>query len=142
MPYQLKPRILCIDDELSVADLLRSFFERTGDFLIEVETNAIRAIHHARLFRPDVILMDIKMPGRDGLDLVREIREAPWLRHRPIIFLSGLPNVEELALKVGFGGPTEFLPKGVPLSVIEETVRRLTAERLDLFKTSSSQIEQ
>ena len=78
------------------------------------------------------------MPGRDGFDLVRELREEPWLRHRPVIFYSGLPNVEELALKVGLGGPTEFLPKGVPLSVVEEAVRRCAAERLDVFKASLS----
>lgn len=135
MPPQLKPRILCIDDEFSVGDLLRSFLERTGDFLVEVETNAFRAVDHARIFKPDVILMDVKMPGRSGIDLVREIRETPWLRHRPIIFLSGVPNVEEPSLKAGLGGPTEFLQKGVPLSVIEQTIRRLAAERLDLFKT-------
>ena len=131
MPFQLKPRILCIDDELPVGDLLQSFLERTGDFHVELETDALRAVHHARIFRPDVIFVDIRMPGRDGFAIVRELRKEPWLCHRPIIFLSGLLNVEDLALKAGSDGPTEFLQKGVPLSVIEQTVRRLAAERID-----------
>jgi CheY-like chemotaxis protein len=133
--HHLKPRVLCVDDEPSVGDLLRSFLERTGDFLVEAESDGVKAVQHARLFKPDVIIMDIKMPERDGFDLVRQIREEPWLRHRPVIFLSGVPNVEELALKVGAGGPTEFLRKGSQLSVIEETVRRLAAERLAVFKS-------
>jgi len=73
-------------------------------------------------------------PGQDGFALVRELRQEPWLCHRPIIFFTGLQNVEEQALKAGLGGPTEFLEKGVPLSVVEQTVRRHTAERLDSFK--------
>jgi CheY-like chemotaxis protein len=131
---QPKPRILCIDDEPSVGELLRSCLEGSGDFLVEVETNALKAVQHARVFKPDLVVMDIKMPGRDGFDLVREIRQEPWLRHRPIIFFSGLTDVEEASLKAGIGGPTEFLQKGVPLSVIEQTIRRSAAERLALFK--------
>jgi CheY-like chemotaxis protein len=99
-----------------------------------VETSANKAVDHARIFRPDLIFMDIKMPGPDGFALARELRQQAWLCHRPIIFYSGLVNVEELALKAGLGGPTQFLPKGVPLSVIEQTVRRFTAERLDFSK--------
>lgn len=135
MRHQLKPRVLCIDDESSVGDLLWSILEGIGDFLVEMETDANRAIHHARIFRPDVIFMDIKMPGRDGFALVREIRQEPWLCHRPIIFYTGLPNVEEASMKAGLGGPTAFLQKGVPFSVIEQTVRDFVPEHLDWRKT-------
>ena len=88
--HQFKPRILCIDDEPSVGELLRSLLEETGDFLVEVETKAITAIARARMFKPDLVLMDINMPGQDGFALAREIRLEPWLRHRPIIFFSGV----------------------------------------------------
>jgi len=91
------------------------------------------AIARARMFKPDLVLMDINMPGRDGFALAREIRLEPWLRHRPIIFFSGVANVEESVQKAGRSGPTEFLPKGVSLSVIEQTVRRILAERIELY---------
>jgi len=107
--------------------------EPSGDFRVEVETKAIAAVNRARMFRPDLVFMDIKMPGRDGFAIARDIRLEPWLRHRPIIFFSGVENVEESVQRAWRSGPTEYLPKGVALSVIEQTVRRILAERIKQY---------
>jgi len=133
MDHLLIPRILCVDDEASVGELLRSLLEPSGDFRVEVETKAIAAVNRARMFRPDLVFMDIKMPGRDGFAIARDIRLEPWLRHRPIIFFSGVENVEESVQRAWRSGPTEYLPKGVALSVIEQTVRRILAERIKQY---------
>ncbi len=129
----LIPRILCVDDEPSVGELIKALLEPSGDFRVEVETKANTAVQRARMFRPDLVFMDIKMPGRDGFTIAREIRQEPWLRHKPIIFFSGVEGVEESVRRAWRSGPTEHLPKGVALTVIEETVRRILAERIKLF---------
>lgn len=116
-----------------MGELLRSLLEPSGDFRVEVETKAIAAVNRARMFRPDLVFMDIKMPGRDGFAIARDIRLEPWLRHRPIIFFSGVENVEESVQRAWRSGPTEYLPKGVALSVIEQTVRRILAERIKQY---------
>ena len=136
MNSALKPRILCIDDEAPVGVLLRHMLERTGDFVVEVETKSIVAVNHARQFRPDLVFMDIKMPGPDGFAIARDLRREPWLRHRPIVFFTGLSNMEESVRKVWRSGPTEFLEKGVSSGVIEQTVRRILAERIALYHAS------
>jgi CheY-like chemotaxis protein len=110
--------------------------ERTGDFIVEVETKAIVAVNHARMFRPDLVFMDIKMPGPDGFALARDLRREPGLRHKPIIFFSGMEHMEEAVQKIWRTGPTEFLEKGVSNAVIEQTVRRILAERIALYRAS------
>ena len=132
----LKPRILCIDDEAAVGEFLKCMLESTGDFHVEVETKAIGAVGHARQFRPDLVILDIKMPGPDGFALARDLRREPWLRHKPIVFYSGMTNTEDAVRKAWQDGPTEFLEKGVAPPVIEETVRRILSERIALFQAS------
>jgi CheY-like chemotaxis protein len=130
---QLKPRVLCIDDEPLVGEMLRRWLEASGDFHVECETNPFEAADSLRMFKPDLVIMDINMPGRDGLEIARQLREEPWIRHRPIIFYSGMSRVEEAALKAGGDGPTKFLQKGAPMSVVEKIVRDFLAERLMLY---------
>lgn len=133
---RLTPRILCIDDEASVGEFLQSFLERAGDLRVEIETKAVDAMKHARTFRPDLLLLDIGMPRMDGFALARELRLEAGLRHKPIIFFTGMDNVEESVRKIWRTGPTECLRKGMELPVIEETVRRVLAERIALHQLS------
>jgi two-component system response regulator MtrA len=132
---QLKPRILCIDDELIVGEMLRRWLEAKGDLHVECETKGIDAAASLRKFKPDLIIMDINLPGRDGLAIARDLRTEPWIRHRPVLFYSGVSCVEEAALQAGADGPTKFLKKSVPLSVVEATVRDFLVERLGLYHT-------
>jgi len=138
MHHPLKPRILCIDDEAPVGELLRCLLEKSGDLVVEVETSSINAVNRAKAFRPDLVFMDIRMPGPDGFAVARDLRREPWLRHRPILFYTGMSNMEESVQKLWRTGPTEFLEKGVPACVIEQTVRRILAERLKLYQASKA----
>ena len=134
--HRLKPRILCIDDEPEVGHLIRSWFEGRGEFHVAVETNALNAIRRSRLFRPDLLVLDIKMPEHDGLAIAREIRCEPWLRHRPILFYTGVLNAQESSLHAGAGGPTQFIQKATPLREVEKIVRSLLAERIEFYRKS------
>jgi len=131
--HPLKPRVLCIDDEPSAGHLLQCLLEKTGDFVVGVETKSIDAINKARLFRPDLVIMDIKMSGPDGFMVTRNLRQEPALRHKPVLFFSGMPDVEDQVKAAWRSGPTEYLEKGVPAATIEETVRRILAERIKQY---------
>jgi CheY-like chemotaxis protein len=137
----LKPRILCIDDEPSIGEMVRMLFEETGDFLVETVTDPYAALPQAKRFQPDVFLLDISMPGQDGYAVARQIREEPGLRHRPILFYSGNKEVIEAALRAASGGPADFLQKGLPVNTLESAVRSLTAERLERYH-SDRQVRQ
>src|SRR5882757_8843657 len=90
MMSKLKPRILSIDDEPGVGMLLKSIFEETGRFTVAVENDPFRAVWQARAFKPDILLIDINMPGQTGIEIAVQLRAEPWLRFRPIVFFTGL----------------------------------------------------
>ena len=98
---QLRPRILVIDDEPDIGHLLRRFFESTGDYFVEDETDPYAAVRRAQVFRPDLLILDVNMPGVNGLEVAKTIRGEPWLRHRPIIFYTGMLDTKIACYKAG-----------------------------------------
>lgn len=87
-----QPRILVVDDELLIRDLLYDFFAEKN-FAIMTANDVTEAMELLAVHRDfDVILSDIKMDGEDGLSFVDRIRaEAPKL---PVIIMTGYPSVE------------------------------------------------
>ena len=79
-------RVLVVDDEQLVADTLTLVFGKSG-FDARAAYSANHGLERAREFKPDLLLCDVTMPGRDGLDLVKDItREMPDCR---ILILTG-----------------------------------------------------
>lgn len=140
MYRQLKPRVLVIDDDLLVGDFLRSFLEETGEYVVFAENDPFAAVAQARFFKPDLLIVDINMPGRSGIEVAKLVRQEPWLRHRPILFYSGAEGAQEAALKAGSDGPTAFLIKGGPVKTVLATVERLASERLHLYRTLTAAV--
>ena len=63
---EAKRRILIVDDDQNSTHLVKVLLEKTGSYLVLEQNDATRAYQDARSFRPDVILLDIEMPGKDG----------------------------------------------------------------------------
>jgi CheY-like chemotaxis protein len=81
------PRILVCDDE----DVLRMLVRATlspGEYEVVEARDGDEAIERARNKRPDLILLDMMMPGRSGLDVLAEVRRDPVLGRTPVIMLS------------------------------------------------------
>lgn len=139
MYRQPKVRVLCVDDEPAICDFLRMILGESGDFLVETDTDSFAALAHAQRFKPDLIVLDINMPGQNGFELAAALRQEPWLRHRPIIFYSGM-NPRTIPSRAGIGGAVEFVPKGGPPAEIEAAVRRQAGERLTLYAASQAEL--
>jgi len=86
-----KPRLLIVDDELLIRDLLYDYFS-ARDFEIAVAENGERALSLIEEGRFDTVILDLKMPDMDGLQLTEEIRQHH--RRLPIILITGFPSVE------------------------------------------------
>jgi DNA-binding response OmpR family regulator len=69
----MTPRILLVDDETPILDLVRGYLEREGYSVSTVE-HGLAAVEHVRAERPDVVVLDVMLPGIDGFEVLRQIR--------------------------------------------------------------------
>ena len=90
-----KRRILIVDDDRDASHLIKTLLEKNGRYVVQEENDAARAHQSARNFRPDLILLDIMMPGTDGGDVAAQIETDLDLQRTPIIFLTGLVTKAE-----------------------------------------------
>src|SRR4051812_14349516 len=81
-------KILVVEDMESVVKLLRMLLEREG-FEVTVAQDGLEALEAVRRDKPDLVLLDLILPGLDGLEVCRRIRHDPITAHLPIIILSG-----------------------------------------------------
>jgi CheY-like chemotaxis protein len=119
------PRVLYVDDEAVIRRIIARAFEREG---IEVRTAAdgSEGVALAVDWHPDVILMDLMMPGTDGFEATRMLRNDPRTRNIVIIAYSASPpgSATRRAFEAGVDA---FLSKTIPQRELVSTVR----ERLD-----------
>jgi two-component system response regulator CpxR len=101
MPEAAMPRILIVDDDRALCALLADYLQREG-FVVDVAHDGESALAQLRqpALRPDLLILDVMMPGRDGLETLRELR----MQHRlPVIMLSakGEPVDRVIGLELG-----------------------------------------
>ncbi len=90
-------RILIIDDEPAMTRMIRLTLEMTRRYQVREENQALHALTTAREFKPDLILLDVIMPGVDGGELARRIKTDATLKDVPVIFLTGTVTKKEAA---------------------------------------------
>ena len=119
-----KRRILIVDDDRDSTHLLKILLEKTGGYLVLEENDPAKAHQSAHNFRPDLILLDIMMPQRDGVELASEIDADPQLKRTPIIFLTALGD-SRAGLRIQ-GYPVLAKPINIPelINRLEENLPR------------------
>lgn len=129
------PRLLIIDDQPDSVALLLAYLERT-ETDIRVALNGEDGLARARDARPDLILLDVVMPGLDGFAVCRQLKADPRLAPTPVIFLSASPAVED-KLKGFEAGAVDYITK--PFAEQEVLARVLVhlqaKQRLDLLES-------
>ncbi len=114
-------RVLVVDDDQTVRAALAVTLADLG-LAVSEATAGNEALAKARVEIPDVILLDVHMPGMDGFEVLRELRESPVTRSTPVVMLTGLPVVEGEASAMALGA-THYLTKPWTIDVLEATVR-------------------
>src|SRR5437588_11948474 len=90
-----KRRILIVDDDRESTRLVKILLEKTGCYHALEENHAAKAHQTAQNVRPDLILLDIMMPGTDGGEVPAQIEADPELQRTPMIFLTALITTPE-----------------------------------------------
>jgi CheY-like chemotaxis protein len=87
-------RVLIVDDNSDAADTLSMVVRTLGENEVRTEFSGAAALDAVPEFRPDIVLLDLKMPGMDGYEVARRIRATPWGRHLLLVALTGLGQEE------------------------------------------------
>ncbi len=114
-------RILIADDHPIVRDGLRAMLSTQADFVVAGEAaDGLEALAQAAVLRPDVILLDLEMPGLNGVATVQRLREAD-AQARVIVFTAY--DTDELIMAAVRAGVQGYLLKGVPREEIFQAIR-------------------
>ncbi|WP_017303987.1 PAS domain S-box protein [Spirulina subsalsa] len=122
-PGKSSPLLLLAEDNEANISTISSYLMAKG-YRIEVAKNGQEAIHQAVALSPDLILMDVQMPGMDGLEAMKRMREIPELATTPIIALTALAmdSDRDRCLQAG---ADEYLSKPVKLKQLTLTIQGL-----------------
>jgi DNA-binding response OmpR family regulator len=118
-PAADKGLVLVADDDLSILNLLDRFLSSLGYEVLRAPDGAI-AVRLARERRPDIILLDIFMPEKDGVEVLREL--LPEMPETGIIMITGNDD-EELAKTCLRMGAFDYTPKPINLACLESTLK-------------------
>jgi CheY-like chemotaxis protein len=118
-----KHKILIIDDERSLTRMVRLNLETTGHYEVREENVSTRALATAREFMPDMVFLDVVMPGHDGGEVLARFQEDAALRHVPVVFLTATADPPPGAGKnVREGDGQRYLPKPVMLATLVQCI--------------------
>jgi two-component system alkaline phosphatase synthesis response regulator PhoP len=106
MSYKIKidnAKVLVIDDEPEITEIVQTFLSEAG-YQVLVENSSKNAVEKAHGFKPDVVLLDIMMPGMDGYNICQELKKDPEFADTPIIFLTGKDRGDDMGRSFKSGG--------------------------------------
>ncbi|MGN6224033.1 EAL domain-containing protein [Pseudoxanthomonas sp.] len=121
-------RVLIVEDDRGQALFAQSVLHGAG-MRAEVQMQSDGVLDAMERFKPDLVLMDLHMPGRDGMNLTMLIRQQPEYLHLPIVFLTGDPDPER-QFEVLESGADDFLNKPIrPRHLIAAVANRIQRAR-------------
>ena len=124
----MKTRVLVVDDEPRLSRLVKDILEKTERFTVCEENRPCHALGTARRFQPEIMLLDIHMPGKDGGDLASEFRAEAEFSHTPIIFLSALVSRRDSGAGALERNGMLFLPKPASASTLIPALEQALAQ--------------
>lgn len=122
-----KPTILLVEDTKEVVMMLKDYLELIG-YKVFTAQDGTDGIVQARHVKPDLILMDVQMPGMDGFETTRKLRSDLNFKHTPIIALTALamPHDRERCLEAGMD---EYMSKPVNLKALVKIIQSFLLEQ-------------
>lgn len=115
-------KILIVDDEINLVNMLQRLLKNL-DYDVAVAMDGRQALERADQFAPDVILLDLKMPDMDGLQVLETLRGTTSCAETPIIILSAKGQLHEINAGIEAGADT-YLCKPVMFDEILNTIKR------------------
>ena len=117
-------KILVVDDEIDVCDFVKHFFEERN-FLVLTALNGTEAIRLVRKENPDIILLDVRMNGIDGIETLRRIKEVN--KKAKVIMVTAIDDSEKISVASKLGA-VHYVTKPLVLEELESVVASYSKE--------------
>jgi two-component system phosphate regulon response regulator PhoB len=121
-----RPCILVCDDEAVLRDLVRACLE--PDYEIVEASNGDESLRIARRLRPDLIVLDMMMPGTSGLDVLERLRSEPALASTPVVMLTARAQAAD-RFAAASAGADRYVPKPFDVRELRDAVAELIQQR-------------
>lgn len=116
-----KPRLLLVEDEEDIAALIKLQAEISG-YKLHVEVDGLNGLRAIEREKPDLIILDIMLPGQSGLDVCRKVKSNPELKNIPVIMISA--KSEELDVVLGLElGADDYVTKPFSAKILFSRIR-------------------
>lgn len=132
--WKLHNKILIVDDEPDIVTLVRVILERDGYWVVSA-TNGDEALAVAQSEIPDLILLDLVMPGKSGLEVCRILKSIPKTRNVPVVMFTALGRDVDRKLSSLAGADAHFTKPFVPAGLTAEVSRWLVQAKASKFST-------
>ena len=119
-----KKRILIVDDEPGITNLLRLNLEKSGHYIVRAENDAERVLSAAIEFKPDLLMLDVMMPGMSGGELAGKLRNTNAFKKLPIVFLTAAVKQHEVDARDGVIGGFPYIAKPLNVKGVIEIIQK------------------
>lgn len=123
-------RILHVDDDPDIQEIVRLALETMGDFNVETCGSGREALGRAAAFKPDLMLLDVIMPDVDGLELLEQLRALPGFAEVPVMFMTSAAETADVGA-YRRAGALEVIMKPFDHVTLADTIRECWAQHFD-----------
>lgn len=113
-------KIVYVEDERDIQTIAKLALEKLGGFEVEICSSGEEALLRAPALSPDLIMLDLMMPGMDGRTTLKALRELPMFADTPVIFLTGRVQAQEIAQLERLGAIRVLAKPFDPMSLADE----------------------
>jgi two-component system, OmpR family, response regulator len=117
-------RILYVEDEADIQAVAKLALEMVGGFTVKICSSGEEALREAVAFAPDMILLDVMMPGMDGPSTLKGLRELPALANIPVAFMTAKVQPQEVSHYKSLGA-RDVIPKPFDPMTLADQVRAI-----------------
>ena len=133
----METKLLIVDDDPNICDMLKLYFENEG-YKVKTASDGIEGVQSFKLYEPDLVLLDIMMPKKDGWQVCREIRE---ISSKPVIMITAKGDVFDKVLGLELGAD-DFIVKPFDLKELSARIKAVLRRYNAHAKTVDDEVVQ
>lgn len=122
-------RISYVEDEPDIRAVAELALTKIGGFTLDICTNGAEAIERTPEFMPDLILLDVMMPGIDGTEVLKQLQRIPETARTPIIFMTAKAQRHEVEAYKALGA-IDVIPKPFDPLMLSSNIRKIWSDNL------------